>query len=556
MRRLGLLALLALAACQVQVAAKKPVAKASVATLSAATPRPYETLVKPAAGTSTLTGKAKIDAAFVVGQHAGGLLGDVLVAGSGLVSNNGGGVISDHGGGLVSNNGGGILSDHGGGLVSNNAGNVVAAPGGNVISSEAGSLLSDQGGGLLSNNGAGLTGKAKYGLLEAASTPAYGTQLPAAGMRLFALSARTGRLLPLGRDPQGQDVYAVYTALDGSYTVYVPDGIQDYVRVVAVAPDHPEARLGYNVFAKPNGPAAGIDEDTAIATQYLRRAFRAKFENLLVLDDLANGGDVPSDQILDKFFGQSRAPAVLKDVLAGLVKDLFAEVKANPRVTRADYGPLAQALGDALLARAEDLEALELDPAYFGKGATPEALAAQPHATGKALANMRAILLELREHVIAAGHGDAAATKALFAGKPYLTSANAFHARLFPQDPAPYYAVEKPADLADFLTREYFALVPGTPYGCALPDCPEPDPACTVEDGCLPPAGVKALGNAQIFALPKAVFRDLGMPESYVGVLNAVGSSVSYAVGLKLADDEVKADMIALIRAYGATSSP
>jgi hypothetical protein len=35
-----------------------------------------------------------------------------------------------------------------------------------------------------------------------------------------------------------------------------------------------------------------------------------------------------------------------------------------------------------------------------------------------------------------------------------------------------------------------------------------------------------------------------------------VGASVSYAVGLKLADDEVKADMIALIRAYGATSSP
>jgi hypothetical protein len=566
MKRLGWMALAVLAACQLQVAPKKPAVKASASATPRASAAPsagptaFHTLVKPAGGTATLTGKVKIDAAFVVGLGAGSIISD---HGGGIVANNGGSVLAA---------GGGILSDHGAGILSNNAGNVVAAPGGNVISDQGGSLISDQGGGILannsagilanngaglvSNNGGGLTSKTKRRLL-ADEQPAYGQQLPAVGMRLFAVSARTGQLLSLGKDDQGRDVYAIYTALDGGYTVYVPDTIKDYVRVVAVVPDRKEARLGYNVFGKPNGAEASIDEDAAVATQYLRRAFRAKFENLLQLNDLANGGDVPSDQILDKFFGQARAPAPIKDVMAGLVKDLFAAVKANPRIQRADYGPLAQALGDALLARAEDLEALELDPSYFGKGATAQSLAGQPYTSGKALANMRAILAEFREHVIAAGHGDAAATQQLFAGKPYLSSANAFHARLFPQDPRPFYAVEKPADLADFLTREYFALVAGTPYGCALPDCPAtPDASCDITNGCIPPAGVKELSNAQIFTLPKLVLADLGMPESYVGVLNAVGASVSYAVGLKLADDEVKADMLALIRGYGATASP
>jgi hypothetical protein len=532
-----LLALALVGACQAKpsTAPKKPGTPTQVAQ-SSEPASVYQLLQPPAGGATPLIGKVKIDASYVVAVKAGNIL-----------SNNSAGVVAA---------GGGIISDHGGGLISNNSGNIVAAPGGNVISDQGGSLVADQGGGIISDHGGGLIGnnsgsligKVKRTLL-AEDAPAYGTQLPAVGMRILAISGRTGNLVPLGQDRDGKPVYAIYTALDGSYKVYIPEEIQDYVRVVAVVPDRKEARLGYNVFARPGGPEGNIDEDLASTTQYLRRVLRAKFENLLVLNDQSGGGGVPSDKVVEKFFSQARAPEFVAGLLMELIKELFAEVAKNKNISRGSYGPLAQRLGDALLTRATDLEGLTLDPSYFGRGETAETLKDTPYASGKALANMRAIMQEFRDRVAAKG-GSLEGTRAYFENKPYITSANAFHFRLFPDQGPAFYTIEKPSDLADFLSREYFPLVPGVPYGCAQGDCPPPDDACTIVDGCIPPGGVATLSNAQIFALPKLVMRDLGLPETHVGVLNAVGSSVSFAVGTQLADPDLKADLLALVRDY------
>jgi hypothetical protein len=563
-------------ACHVQTlpAAKKPPHPAATSDTLAASPLvassigAFHRLLPLSLDAVTLTGKVKIDASYVLSVNAGNLL-----------SNNGGGVLANNGASVLVAGGGKLVSDNGGGIIANNAGSVIAAPGGNVVSDQAGSLVSDQGGGLIgnnggglvsdnggglvsnnggglvSNNGGGLTGKTKWQLLLADPTPAkaatgYGDQLTAVGMRVLLVDPTSGHLLPLGKDETGKPAYAIYTGLDGGYKLYVPKTLSGAVRVVAFVPDHKEARLGYNVFAKP-GLESLIDEDHATVTQYVRLGLRFKFENLIVLNSVAGSGGLPSDDVLNKFFGQARAPEAFRGILNDIFKRLFTEIARNPAIHPSDYGPLAQAMSDLLLSRADDLESVMLDPSYFGNKASQDAILGAPHTTGKALENLRALLGEVRQKVIAQGDTPDQVAAA-FSRKGYLATANLYHARLHPQDPRPYYEIRKSSDLADFLAREYFSMVPGTPYGCTIGDCPATNATdCIVTDKCLPPAGVASLSNAQIFALEDLVMDDLGLPRSDVSVINAVGEAFSFTVGLQLQDKLVMNDVLALIQGYG-----
>ncbi|MBX9571266.1 MAG: hypothetical protein K2X77_20385 [Candidatus Obscuribacterales bacterium] len=84
--------------------------------------------------------------------------------GGGLISDRGAGIVSDNGGGLISNKGGGVLSDWGAGLISNKGGGIVSDNGGGLISNKGGGIISDNGGGLqqvsnlIGDYGAGFTG--------------------------------------------------------------------------------------------------------------------------------------------------------------------------------------------------------------------------------------------------------------------------------------------------------------------------------------------------------------------------------------------------------------
>lgn len=594
-----LLALACASACSVQVTgAKKPAPTASRVAVAATgapsthsetsaapsgavptgaasvTPLPPNLLQPLAGGAVGLVGKVKSDASYLVAQKAGQLVsdqgGELVVAGADLLSDHGGGIISDHGAGVISNNSGNIivapggnvisdeanslLSDQGGGLLSDAGGGIIANNGAGIIANNGGGIVSNNSGNLISNNSGNLVGKVKRQLL-ADTGVSYGAQLPAVGMRVVVVSGATGKLLPIGKSKSGKLAYAVYTDIAGNYTIYpAPEG-DDWVRVVTFVPDQTDARMGYNVFAKPGSSAPEIDEDTATATQYVRLGLRGKLSNLLALDDTVANGALPPDSLVDKFFGQSRAPSALRDPLKLIFSQIFAEMKKNPRITSADYGPLAQELGDMLVAKMGDLDAIDLQPDYFGNATSQANIAGKKYTTGKALPNLRAVLQEFRQAVIAKAASQDAA-EAYFKDKPYIQSANLFHQRLNARDPVPYYRIRKPADLADFLAREYFSLVPDASYGCSGADCPATDSAdCSITNGCIPSAGVKALNNAQIFELPKLVMDDLGLPEYYVSVINAVGSALAFNVGAQLANQDVLDAVLKRIDAYGAPAT-
>lgn len=549
-------------------AVPSPASRATVAPAPSALPAPA-LLQKPAGSFSTLAGTLTVDASYVVAAKEGNLVanngGNVLAAGGGLLSDSGGGLVGKVKGavGLVSNGGGGVVALASGNIIANNGSGIISEHGGGLLSDHGAGLLSDAGGNLVANNGGnivannggGLVGKTKLHTL-AVDIPAYGQQVIAAGMQLQAIDMTTGRALELGRDAKKQPVYAVYTNLAGGYEIYLPTGLQTNVRLYAVIPGHDDPRGHYSAITPPSATSPlALDEDIAGVTRLFREAMHEKFNTLLQAraSDLANG---LTDDAVDGFMGGGGTNPAVKAIFTGLIKTLFASIRANPRITPADYPDLAFLLGDVLLAHSGNLSDIDLDQTQYSPNDLAE-IGDNPLAKGKAFPNMAKILQLSRETIIKlAGDKSPAQVAQLFATKPYLQRANDYRARLHPDDPKPYYVIEKPSDLADFINEEYFGLTLKAPYGCVPgEDCPSPPDGGHLSKDCdlitcFPSGGVASLPTDGGTRLAKAVALDIGLPVGDIDILAIGAKSVSTAVALHALDDGLIAQLQCLIANY------
>jgi hypothetical protein len=274
---------------------------------------------------------------------------------------------------------------------------VIAAGGGNIIAAGGGNIVAAGGGNVIAPGGG------NYRTL-ATSLPA-GTMLPASGMVVVALSVTTGKPL----------TEAVFTDDQGRYTLTLPKGTAENVNLVAAVPGTSEAdpkltdrRLQYSVLTSPGG-ARAIDEDTALATRYLRAVFNNKvqafFQSMLVASEGA-----------------------LKSYPQGF-RDMIAKAKA------AKVSEMPEPRQRVLYQRATRIlmAAIALD------GAKAE-LSQDP-----ALPTMVKILREIRE----------AAGKKLAADPTHFTRAT-----YIKEQPlwGCYYVIKKPADINDFLVTKYLSI--------------------------------------------------------------------------------------------------
>lgn len=557
---------LLLLACHTSPTATKPKTtsvKPSVASTAGAASTVVSLLQKPAGAVATLSGTLTLDASYMVASHAGSMLsnngGSLLAAGGGLISDNGAGLVSDAGAGIVGKTKGALVSDNGGAVVALAAGNIVSDHGGGLVSDHGGQLLSDAGAGIIANNGSALTGKTKYRLMADAA-PAFGQTAIAAGMRLQAVDMTTGQALAIGEDAKHQKVYGVYTNLAGAYEIYLPAGGSTNVRLVATVPGHDDPRTRYSAITLPGSASAlSFDEDNAAVTRLLRQVMHQKFLNALQVHANELDEDL-TDKAADEFLGTAGDLGAAEPLLAGLLKELFNGLRNNPKITKADYPDIAFLLGDVLLAHAGDLSAIDLMESLYDKDDLP-LVAGNPLRSGKAIPNMAAIMRAFREKMVGIGAGKTPGeVAALFAQKPYIQRANAFHASAFPDDPAPYYVIEKPTDLVDFMALEYFGLVVGQSYGCSGDACPTatPEPArgvptpapCDLATGCFPSGGIATLNPNQGPQMSRYVAIDVGLPAGDICILGAGAETVVASLALQAMDPVLKAQLLCLVANY------
>jgi hypothetical protein len=388
--------------------------------------------------TAPLTGVVRQDASYVLASGQGRLVskarlapvafGDaanVAAGGANLVANNGGTVLAAWAPGL--------LSDNGLGLIANNSGSLVSDAGGGLVSDAGGGLISDNGLGIVSKTKYALRGAPAFGLAQAdEAAPTVGELRPAAGMVVGAVDLRTGELLPVGRTPAGAAAYAVFTDAAGAYTLHLPAATTGNVVVVAVPPttaaiDH---RLDVERVTPPRGTAA-LDEDTALATLFLRAFLLGRITNALL-----------AEEAVDLTPGATTAGEALRVVIGSFFEEINAGARASglQRASREEGARVAQRLCDVALAQI-DVEAIMIRPELAPEWKKPP----EP-----AFALDLAVLEEVRE---AAGRKLQADPK-YFEGVEYVRRANEGRAA------ADAYVIAKPADLGDFLVREY--LLPGT----------------------------------------------------------------------------------------------
>jgi hypothetical protein len=320
------------------------------------------------------------------------------------------------------------------------SGAVLAVEAGNVISNNGADLVSDHGGALISDAGGSLIGKAKFRLaeadgvqvLDATSGPSLGAMLPAAAMQVAAISLRTGRALPLGEDPDGKPVYAIFTNLTGGYTLHLPAEEAGNVLVVAGVPNVRDARLRYAALTPARaGVRAVLDEDAAAVTRTVREVLAHRLAEVFVSPParatclLANSGTLPAE---------------VKALVAGLVEDMHdaaaaARVSADP-AQRGAVAALARRAADTMLASV-DLPAVVIVP----NGTKADASAAVIGAP--ALTVLANVMREARER----------ATEK-FAADPGFLSKQEFFRTATACDPT-RYRFEKPSDLNAFVLEEY-----------------------------------------------------------------------------------------------------
>jgi hypothetical protein len=271
-------------------------------------------LQKPAGATRAITGTVSIDAHYAS-----------VVGGGRIIGNNGGQAIAFGAATLIGNNGGNIISDNGGGLVSK-----IKAPVAGVVS----------------NNGS------SYRVAQAGGTVAVGEVLPAAGLALRVFSLRTGEILPVGEDAAGGPVYEVYSDADGKYQLYLPETEVANVLLQAFVPSRADKRLDLRLVIANQQAAPALDEDTALVSDFTRKAFTDNMEIDLKLFTTS----ATIEEAVVKNTGIYSA--IFKEPLIAMRRKLFtaAEKAGVKSYDDARLRTLAQRITDAALSHMKLLE--------------------------------------------------------------------------------------------------------------------------------------------------------------------------------------------------------
>ncbi|MDB5097723.1 MAG: hypothetical protein JWM80_2144 [Cyanobacteria bacterium RYN_339] len=396
-----LLVLALLSACQagtraaVTAARPSPPAKPTASATPAAPPRPLQ---KPPGDSRLLEGTVQLDAGYMASVAVGRPLAQAFaVAEAQLLSNNGGNIISDNGGGIISDNGGGILSNNGGGIVS--------------------------------NNGGALTSKVKFGLL-ADAPPALGQQLPIAGMALAVVGLGDRKPLPLGVDAAGKPAYVVYSDAQGHYKLFLTQDQTRNVEVVAAVPDNADPRLKYGLVVDLTvAGARSFNEESALASDYLRNAIYEMFATSFTSTTYGEGGNTAFDRI----------PAELRPLAEASMMSFVEDAEARKRLSVGRFRRAIRRVADALIARV-DLASIQTFPFVTGEGK-------RELPAGPAIPALEALLKEVDEHAAAR----MAADPHFFDGKPYVTEANLRRAVLG----LPAVGIKRPSDVGRFTNEEY-----------------------------------------------------------------------------------------------------
>lgn len=319
---------------------------------------------------------------------------------------------------IISDNGLGILSDNGLGLIGNNGGGVM------VVDNQPITI----GSGIVSNNGAGVvvSGRTRYGLLADASV-AVGQIMAVEGMGVVAVSLLTGK--PISG--------AVRSDAQGRFSLAVTEAITENIRLVAKVPtamaDDPrqqDARLTYELLVSPTAAQEGeLNEDTRVASRYLREAARDKIGFLLAGNDATDEATLKDPSLT----GGAQI------FIMQMAKELRAAVQAA-KVPTSGLSGLGQRVLDGCLAYV-DLANIAVDKDNtIWKGAPADA---------KAIAVMGEAFAELR----LAATAKMAQQPTFFVGKPYLEKASTRRLAVG----LPPYEIKRPSDFVDFIFDEYIA---------------------------------------------------------------------------------------------------
>jgi hypothetical protein len=249
------------------VARRPPAARATAQPRDEATPSPTPAatavpralLRPPATAHVVFRGAVAVDAAYAVGFAGATIAG--RGEGSVVAVDATGAAIAADAAGVIANNGGNWIADAGAGVIANNGGSVIANNGGSVIAND---------------------GSAYRALAQAAEAPPIGTVLPAAGMVVRVVSLATGEPLALGVGPDGAPVTALYSDAEGRFTAYLPTGTAGSVRIDATTAAGGDDRLALAQVASVD-VAAQLDDDTSLATRYIREGFATRLLDLMTL---------------------------------------------------------------------------------------------------------------------------------------------------------------------------------------------------------------------------------------------------------------------------------
>ncbi len=407
-----------------------PIATGAVAPAAAS-------LLKPPAGQAVrLTGQVLVDDRYATTR--GGASRLVGADGATLVGMDGASLVGPDGATLVA----------GGRVVAAGGGNVVVPSG--LVGGDGALLIGADGASLVGADGASLVG-ASYATVQGWTDPAeprdgrerwlaqadalaFGEARPAAGMWVSVVDVRTGLTVPLGKDAAGADAHTIYTDATGKFAVNVDPALAAHVRVVARAPGRRDPRLVLNVITSAGADERRIDDREAGVASFLRTIAARRLAGYFGLSE--DGGETED------------AVALGITAALGPVKTELEAVKAGPNGA-ANLHEVCLLLADRIiLATGYENLALSL-------GANAEIVR---HPESRSLVG-RKVVTELRgvlargEERVRARAAAAADPVAYFAAKPYLIAANLDKA------PAQQYVIERPADMLDYVMREYFSSV-------------------------------------------------------------------------------------------------
>lgn len=381
----------------------------------AASPAPpaLAKLVAPAGAATPLSGEVRLDAGYMVAAGAGNILshnGGLIVAAGGLnlIGMDGASLVAAGAGNVISHNGGLILSQNGGQIVAAGAGNVVGHNGSQFRLAQA---------------------------PDAAPTPPPGSLTAAAGVEIRVFELASGKAVALGVDAKGAPVYGVLTDAAGRYALFVPQAIAGNVLVQARVPGQADPRLAYDLVAAPgasgfgaSGFGAAVDEDTALVTRYLRRAFARRLEAVLAK------GQADEAALVSTLLAGTEATPELAALAGTTLKD-FRDRVAAAGLPAGRHREVTERVTDVLIGRTA-LADIALDVTNTAWKGDPD----EP-----ALDAMRDILRQVRE---------AAARKplAFFPPLEFMVKANA----LRPAG-APELRVLKAADVGEVVVDAFLA---------------------------------------------------------------------------------------------------